>query len=526
MKINKKYTKCNHTALKRTKQDIGFIVVHYVGALGDAKANAEYYASTYVGASADFYVGHTGDIWQGNDYFNYYAWHCGGGYQSNWTINGAGAYYGKCTNKNSVGIEMCVHKKSTRSMQATDGDWFFEDATVKATAQLVAKLMKDLDIDINHVITHFSVNKKICPSPWVVPNSIGGGSKAWDSFKSLVMSYYGGQTPEPVTVIDWYRVGTAWVNGQCVGQLGAYQYLENAKADCPPGYKVFDVTGKIIYENKSEGGTQSADFATLTEQQAAAKILELARAEGIRAHILPSLIAAQAILESGYCRATELVKTANNCFGMKVKLSGNTWESVWDGVSKVKIRTPEQDEAGHTYYIYADFRKYPCIEKSFEDHSCYLLGAMDGSKKRYAGLTQCKGYREAITLVKRGGYATDVDYISKLCRIVERYGLDKYDGEVSKLSPAEKEPDVKPVPGSGTTVYRIQIGKFELRANAEKFERTTEKLGYDAFVEQSGKDYYVYAGSFQSKVNADKRLREVKALGNEYKGAFIKEVTV
>ena len=58
MKINKKLGTINRTPLKRTKNDIQWIVIHYVGALGDAKANAEYYASTYVGASADFFVGH------------------------------------------------------------------------------------------------------------------------------------------------------------------------------------------------------------------------------------------------------------------------------------------------------------------------------------------------------------------------------------------------------------------------------------------------------------------------------------
>ena len=133
MNINKNLMSRNHTALKRTKADILYIVMHYVGALGDAKANTDYYKSTDVGASADFWVGHDGAIWQGNDYYNYYSWHCGGGRQG----AAGGSFYGQCTNRNSIGIEMCVRKTSTKTMDATDKDWYFKDATVKAAAGLV-----------------------------------------------------------------------------------------------------------------------------------------------------------------------------------------------------------------------------------------------------------------------------------------------------------------------------------------------------------------------------------------------------
>ena len=43
MNINKNLMSINHTALKRNNNAINFIVVHYVGALGDAKANTDYY---------------------------------------------------------------------------------------------------------------------------------------------------------------------------------------------------------------------------------------------------------------------------------------------------------------------------------------------------------------------------------------------------------------------------------------------------------------------------------------------------
>ena len=59
--------------------------------------------------------------------------------------------------------------------------------------------------------------------------------------------------------------------------------------------------------------------------------------------ILASVKMAQAILESGYGNS-ELAKGANNLFGMKCSLSGNTWSgSTWDGVSKYTKQTAEDD---------------------------------------------------------------------------------------------------------------------------------------------------------------------------------------
>jgi len=143
------------------------------------------------------------------------------------------------------------------------------------------------------------------------------------------------------------------------------------------------------------------------------------------------------ILESGYI-STDLAINAANCFGMKASLSGNTWKTVWDGKSTYTKQTAEQTTAGKVYYVTAAFRKYPRIEDSIKDHSLYLLGAMNGNKLRYAGLLGCKDYKSAITLIRNSGYATDVNYISKICNIIERYGLDKYDKELITTSNANK----------------------------------------------------------------------------------------
>ena len=148
--------------------------------------------------------------------------------------------------------------------------------------------------------------------------------------------------------------------------------------------------------------------------------------------ILASVTIAQAILESSW-GTSELAKKANNYFGMKCSLSSNSWGSVWDRVSKYTKVTNEQDEAGKIYTIKADFRAYPDIEMSIKDHSMYLVGAMNGTEHRYCGIANEKDYRKAVEIIKAGGYATDINYVSKICSIIKKYELTQYD-EMEELN--------------------------------------------------------------------------------------------
>lgn len=143
--------------------------------------------------------------------------------------------------------------------------------------------------------------------------------------------------------------------------------------------------------------------------------------------ILASITMAQAILESGW-GTSELAVNANNFFGMKKSLSGNTWpNSTWDGKSVYKILTSEQKSNGEVYKIEAYFRKYADILDSIRDHSAYLAGAKNGGNLRYPGLVGEKDYRKAIQIIKDGGYATSLTYVDKVCNLIEKYNLSKYD---------------------------------------------------------------------------------------------------
>ncbi len=75
-KINKMITKVNFSDSNRSAGQIKYLVKHFVGATGGAEANCRYFYDTYRGASAHFFVGHNGEIWQCVEE-NDTAWHCG-----------------------------------------------------------------------------------------------------------------------------------------------------------------------------------------------------------------------------------------------------------------------------------------------------------------------------------------------------------------------------------------------------------------------------------------------------------------
>lgn len=165
----------------------------------------------------------------------------------------------------------------------------------------------------------------------------------------------------------------------------------------------------------------------LSEADAIKKIGALFTADQKKRGILASVSLVQFILESGYGKS-ELAQNANNLFGMKKSLSGNTWSgSAWDGKSVYTKKTQEQNTDGSYETITADFRKYSCIEDSIADHSAYLLGAMSGSKLRYDGLKGCTDYKKAVQIIKDGGYATSLTYVEKLCSIIKKWKLTDYD---------------------------------------------------------------------------------------------------
>ena len=154
IKINKKISKYNHYDMDNRK--IKYIVIHWVGAASSAKNNADYFYSADRSASAHYFVDDK-EIWQSVLDKNA-AWAVGGGPldQASPYAKYGKKYFNKCTNSNSISIEMCCKKNS-------QGKLYITDETIDLTAELVQMLQKKYSISDKNVIRHFDVNGKLCP---------------------------------------------------------------------------------------------------------------------------------------------------------------------------------------------------------------------------------------------------------------------------------------------------------------------------------------------------------------------------
>lgn len=141
-----------------------YITIHYVGAVSTAWANSLYFKSEYRGASANWFVDDTEAVQVVKD--SDMAWHCGDGLKKG---NG-GKWYGKCTNSNSIGIEMCCFMNN--------GKLDISEKTIANTIELTKELMAKYNIPVENVIRHYDVTNKICPAPFVENES------RWNDFKS------------------------------------------------------------------------------------------------------------------------------------------------------------------------------------------------------------------------------------------------------------------------------------------------------------------------------------------------------
>lgn len=170
LKINILLAKAISYGSKRNLNDVKYIVIHYTGNKGDtAENNAKYFANANTRqAGAHFFVDKQGEVWKSVK-MERTAWAVGGLYS---TANGAGAYYQKCTNANSVSIELC---------DCVDGtNW----EQMKATRQLV-KYIQEKCPNAKTIIRHWDVNGKQCPAPMT-----GLGNNQWKRFHTYLYEGY------------------------------------------------------------------------------------------------------------------------------------------------------------------------------------------------------------------------------------------------------------------------------------------------------------------------------------------------
>ncbi len=426
--INRMISGYNFNAGKTSR--IKYIVIHYVGALGGAKANCQYYAGGNRNASAHYFVGFNGEIWQSVEDENI-AWHCG-----------ASSYkHAECRNSNSIGVEMCVRKKNTASLGATDKDWYFEDATVEAAAELTRYLMDKYGVPASNVIRHYDVTGKICPNPYVY-NTTG---HTWDEFKQKISGSAAGSTTTASKGL--YRVRKNWEDAK--SQIGAYSSLENAKKACTDGYTVYDADGKAVYG------------AALAANDEAGAIWAFFAGKGLNAY------AVAGVMGNLYAESGLNANNLQNSYNTKLGMSDAEYTAAVDNGSYINF---VHDSAGYglaqwTYYS----RKQALLDyvkaagKSVGDLStqlAYLWQELQGYKSVMEVLKAATSVRAASDAVLTG-YEKPADQSESVQKKRAEYGQKYYD-QYAGGSTAATEPQAAAVPFK----VKVEITDLRIRTGA------------------------------------------------------------
>lgn len=212
-----------HTSYKKNRC-IDYIVIHYTAGVtsktGSAINTANYYPNSQ-NVSADFTVDDSTIVQYNGDIKNRYCWHCGG---NKYSTKG-GNLYGKCTNANSIGVEICSANSTGKMQAANDKSYSFTEAAVNKAAELVKFLMKEYKISAERVVRHYDVTGKLCPgvSGW---NAESGFEDEWNKFKARIFE----GSAIPAQKMYYVQVGAF------SSKVNAEKYLESVKKEYPNAF--------------------------------------------------------------------------------------------------------------------------------------------------------------------------------------------------------------------------------------------------------------------------------------------------
>ena len=200
----------------------------------------------------------------------------------------------------------------------------------------------------------------------------------------------------------------------------------------------------------------------------------------------PSVVIAQAILESGY--GTSHLAKKNNIFGLN-----NYHDGYLVNAGSIMLEVP-QEKDGLVYYQKEEMAKFD-----------NLMDCIKSLKKWYTRPKYIEPLREAgsdstkqITAIKNCGYATDSGYVAKIVRIISVWNLKQYD-----------------------ILYTIQCGAYSIEANAiAEVKRLNKLFKTDKFFVDYSNYYRVYYNKSHDKYSCLEWLNANR--GILPKDAFIK----
>lgn len=216
MKINREYVSNNNTYESNSPQ---YIVVHNTdnfAAGADASAHARAQYNGNLSASVHYYTDDKDMVYQTAPHGRG-CWHVG--------VNYGGRLFGTVSNKNTIGVEMCVQTG------------YVFDRAFSNTVELVRQLMAETGIPAERVIQHYDVCAKNCPSQIRAKGM-------WEEFKRQIGGNGSGQSENTsaYTTIMGNAVAT-------VEQMRDYIRANNSNVE----QSVLDMIPLYLSEGETEG---------------------------------------------------------------------------------------------------------------------------------------------------------------------------------------------------------------------------------------------------------------------------------
>lgn len=222
---------------------------------------------------------------------------------------------------------------------------------------------------------------------------------------------------------------------------------------------------------------------------------------GNKHNLYPSVMMAQAILETGWGKST-LSKAPNyNLFGIKGNYKGNS----------VKMKTHEYTQNGEKIYIYDYFKKYPSYKESFQDYAAFIRNTKGKVRYRNVWRENAPTYEHATAGLYSGGYATDPAYAQKLNNTIRYNKLNRYDENptVSYTTHIQSKgwlPSVTNGKGSGTTKQNKRMEAVKI--TVPNFPNLG--IQYSTHVQSKGWMNWVADGAVGGTNGENKRMEAIK----------------
>ena len=188
-----------------------------------------------------------------------------------------------------------------------------------------------------------------------------------------------------------------------------------------PGYYTEDAIN--LFNQMSNPSPFLSLYASPSNQAFLNRIKPLCLADAAQG-ILPSITAAQAIVETGWGGHI----LGNNYFGIK------------GYGSRSNLSGTQECNNGYCYYTHDRFAGYSSMEESFKAHTALL------HTKNYANIIGVKDFRRAAYLLQQDRYATSPSYAQTLINVIISNNLTAWDHEAGGSAVASTPVGTVPEP--------------------------------------------------------------------------------